>query len=360
MKILFTGGRAPATLEMVRNFGENGWEVFIAESIRLNMSSYSKYVKSSFIISSPGHNEKKFVTELIQIINENKIDILFPTCEEIFWVSKNKEIISDSCNTRIVCDKLDSLSLLHNKYRFIKFAENLDILTPKTELLFEERDIIRKSVIKPIFSRFGTSVQIINPKEKINNDITASYVVQEFIKGKSICSYGFAEKGQLKFNICYKSPFNTQQALTAFIPFSSNEVNHIVRKVVERLEFTGNISFDFIQKDGRFYLIECNPRLTSGIHVLSLNNFITLFFGKNKEKLLNRAQLMIPTLRYGRILCYRDIIFSVKDMKPFFKQFSCLKIFYKVKKQQHISLIEAMTEDIEWNGEGDDIAKFQK
>lgn len=34
-------------------------------------------------------------------------------------------------------------------------------------------------------------------------------------------------------------------------------------------------------------------------------------------------------------------------------------MFYEVKKQ-HISLIEAITEGIEWNAEEDDIAKFQK
>src|ERR1700709_1054539 len=46
----------------------------------------------------------------------------------------------------------------------------------------------------------------------------------------------------------------------------SPEIEEWVRKLVEPLGLTGQVSFDFIEADdGRLYAIECNPRTHSAI-----------------------------------------------------------------------------------------------
>ena len=181
MKILFTGGRAPATLELVRNFGQNGWDVYVADSISPVLSEFSKYTKSFYKISSPRHTEPLFVADLIEIINANKIDILLPTCEEIFWISKNKKEILDNCNVRIICDDIEKLSLLHNKYRFIEFVKAEGILSPETFIYDGKNNFIKKFVIKPVFCRFGEDVIIAGGTEEIDYS-RGQYILQEFIE----------------------------------------------------------------------------------------------------------------------------------------------------------------------------------
>lgn len=351
MRILFTGGRAPVTLELVRNFGKNGWEVFVADSVVPNLSMFSKYAKFTFI-NSPRQNEQRFVDDLISIINENSIDILFPTCEEIFWISKNKEKILENCKIKILCDNIEKLSLLHNKYEFIKFAEKLKIQTPKTKLIDVGIKVNEKSVVKPIFSRFGESVTIVKKGNKLDKRYKGTHILQEFIEGENICSYGYAENGVLKFNICYKCPFQTNKASTAFVPFESEYIDKVVNRIIKKLNFSGNISFDFIRKDEKFYVIECNPRITSGIHIISDNDFTKLFFEKHDAFTKRKAQLLIPTIFTNfRFLPFRDVAFCLNDIIPFFKQLSCLNMFKKIAKKNNISLTQATTFDIEWNGE---------
>ena len=47
----------------------------------------------------------------------------------------------------------------------------------------------------------------------------------------------------------------------------------------------------------------------------------------------------------------KDVIFSLKDIKPFFAQFYTLFYFYKLAKENQISILEATTHHIEWNRE---------
>ncbi|MCL2548538.1 MAG: ATP-grasp domain-containing protein [Symbiobacteriaceae bacterium] len=352
MKILFTGGRAPATLELARNFGRQGWEVHVADNISPVLPEFSRYTKAYHLIHSPRFAETLFVADLIQIILKHNIDVLFPTCEEIFWVSKNKRQIQESCEARILCDDLEKLALLHNKYRFMMFAREEGILAPETDLWTGVNILGRKSVIKPIFSRFGEDVTILEAGENVYDERTHN-ILQEYIEGESVCSYGFADKGSLKFNVCYRSPLKTHTAFTAFDPLICSTIDEIVSGVVAKMSFTGNIAFDFIEMNGEYYVIECNPRLTSGIHTLCYNDFPQLFFGSGQEQLyLNKAQLLVPTLVTElRLLFYKDVIYDPRDLRPFSKQVSCLNLFRSRAREHGISLTKATVFDIEWNGE---------
>lgn len=96
--------------------------------------------------------------------------------------------------------------------------------------------------------------------------------------------------GDLKFNTWYQNPFKTR-IFTAFQLFQCEPVNEVVCTIVSKLNFTGNISFDFIKRDEKYLLIECNPRITSAIHALRNNPFDKLFFNALGELVCNKAQL---------------------------------------------------------------------
>jgi len=146
------------------------------------------------------------------------------------------------------------------------------------------------------------------------------------------------------------------------------EIEELTQKIVEDLHYTGFIAFDIIQSedDGQYYPIECNPRLTSGIHLFDHqddfwhNERFVCRPRKENKMMLSLAMLLYELPKVNSWLAFRqmlktmtstpDVVFDRKDWKPFFAQLWTLYYFYKIAKQQNISITAATTHHIEWNG----------
>ena len=79
--ILFTGGRSPVTLDLIRQFAKSGYNVFVAECIKNNVSGRSKFARKNILIPSPATDTEDFIQTIIDIIKEYKISTFIPTCE---------------------------------------------------------------------------------------------------------------------------------------------------------------------------------------------------------------------------------------------------------------------------------------
>lgn len=377
--ILFTGGRAPATLDLVRLFNKKNYNVFIAETFKNNITGSSKHVKKNLIVPSPALETKRFIESLIDIIIEYKIDLLIPTCEEVFYISQHLETLEKYC--RVFTSNIDILINLHSKYKFIDLLKKLNIDHPKTKILSdkyslqEELNNTENFVLKPEYSRFASSVIINDKKNERLKDLNISekykWVFQEYIKGKAFCSYSVAEKGEVKAHSVYPGIYCVDKGATIHFKFSDiPEIEEIVKKIVKELNYTGQIAFDFIKSDknGIYYPIECNPRATSGIHLFSeevVEGFISnkekiIYPDKNNKKMIALAMLLFipPYLRsvndaksfVKEFYNSKDVVFNLKDIKPFIKQFKQLKFYSDMAKKHNVSLTEAIMIDMEWNG----------
>ncbi|MFI3202238.1 MAG: hypothetical protein R3Y54_12085 [Eubacteriales bacterium] len=58
-----------------------------------------------------------------------------------------------------------------------------------------------------------------------------------------LCTYGYAENGILKFNICYNKT-TSKYVETEFTPYEDSKINEIIGNVVKKMNYTGTISFD--------------------------------------------------------------------------------------------------------------------
>src|SRR5690554_2425064 len=121
-RILLTGGRAPATLELARLLSNAGHDVYIAESMRYNLTQYSKHIKKSFVIPPPRTNHEGFIVQLIEIIQQEHIDVLIPTCEEVFYISKSLTQLRMYCD--VFTSPIDVMKTLHSKWYFIKLLQS--------------------------------------------------------------------------------------------------------------------------------------------------------------------------------------------------------------------------------------------
>jgi predicted ATP-grasp superfamily ATP-dependent carboligase len=387
--VLLTGARAPVTLDLARAFSDAGHRVIAAESMDYPLSIHSNAFNRFYSVTAPNLSLSRFCDDLVKIIELEKVDLLIPTCEEAFHVSKIKNVISEK--TRVLVDHHEQLARLHSKYRFNEWVRNLGLDAPHSvcvNSLEEMQSAIRSLpgemiVLKPEFSRFASKTLVIEKKQALADLKTiwtpVPWVVQECLVGKEFCSYSFALNGKLIAHVTYDHEFTAGKG--AGICFES--INHPaieawVEKFVSMTSFTGQIAFDFIEDSkGMVRPLECNPRATSGLHLIAhQSGFVDALLDKNlkenqqhsviRPKLGMLGQLRLAMLVYGlpsirsfgrwvkwiRIFFKaREVVYSSRDPLPFFDQFISFYRLIRQSRLQKITPLEVSTQDIEWNGE---------
>ncbi|TCS96856.1 ATP-grasp domain-containing protein [Hazenella coriacea] len=385
MTILLTGGRAPATLELARLIHDAGHRVIVADSIPTPVSRYSNAVSRMVLLPAPRTHRKQFLSTLEKVIQEEQVDILIPTCEEVFTVASGLAKLSPLCH--VWTEPLSVLNQLHNKWLFIQTAKQLGFRVPETfqvesieELKFylQQHGEESKWVIKPVYSRFASKMFFVTDVNDPLPDIPISkqepWLVQEWIEGSQICTYSLANQGMMTAHTAYRTTFTA--GIGSSICFRHSHHNHLqkeVEKWIHHFSFTGQIAFDWIETpSGELVPIECNPRLTSGIHLFSPEDRIDYAFdptyeGKTVIPQQDRRQMLaLAMYSYGlssirsfvqfknwlRTVCSsQDVLFRWKDPLPSWGQLSTLFYFWKQTRKLGISMLESSTYDIEWNGD---------
>ena len=376
MNILLTGGRAPATLELARAFHRAGHTVFMAESLRGHLSQPSAAVKANFVVPAPRQNKEAFLIALKHIIVENKIDILIPTCEEIFYVSMGR----DELPCTVFAEPIKKLNVFHNKWSFVVNAIGIDLYAPETILIANQDDVLhayahwRALILKPVYSRFAARTLIMPPLQKALSTLKfeTPWVAQEFLVGRQYCTYSVCHNGVVHAHTTYPTNFTAGPGATiVFEHVEHPAIFNWVKTFVRENNFTGQIAFDFIQTAaGQLYALECNPRATSGMHLLASNPmFVDAFINPQpgcvtpldrSSHMLSAAMLMyaLPdAIKNGNFINWlktfftsNDVIFDLRDPMPFLLQLRSVFAYLALARRYGITALEASTFDIEWNG----------
>lgn len=395
-RILITGGRAPVALELARLFREAGHTVLAAESLKRHLCRVSRSVTASFTLPPPRQDPGGYVEGLTSIIDRYGVDLLVPTCEEVFHISKGYDKLAKHC--RVFTEPLPVLAKLHHKYEFIRTAASAGLPVPETRLLTcpEEAEELYGDpmlfpsgiALKPAYSRFATRVVLMRrdggdtsaPLRLGALGISAAqpWVAQEYLPGRQLCTYSIVSNGEIRAHTAYWTRYSAGAGASVHFEHTPNqEAFDWVRQFVKAIRYTGQIAFDFKEApDGTLLPLECNPRATSGIHLLAGapgidRSFLTDASTPPSPPLIpadgTAAMLGFAMLgsgwqgkRTGRELWRwiqdglraRDVVFRMKDPLPALEQLRMLKQFLRMKQEHGISLIEATTMDIEWNGEG--------
>ncbi len=379
--ILLTGGRAPAALDLARSFHAAGHTVVMAESARGHLSAPSSALSANYYVPPPRQEPDAFIQALQRIVLERKIDLLIPTCEEVFYIARGRDALAPHC--AVFVEPLERLRPLHHKGLFFDLARRYGLPVPETILLHSQADLSRAFarwphlVLKPVYSRFASRVLIKpTPAQAIAAlDVFTNvlWVAQEYIAGKQICTYSIAHQGRLTAHAAYRSNFTAGPGATlVFQHFDHPSTLDWVQRLVAALRFTGQIAFDFIEDGtGRIFALECNPRATSGVHLFAAApNFTTAFLNPNSPCLFPppaiSCMLLTGMVLYGlpaslkqrrlaqwctTFFTSRDVVFNRHDPLPALLQWRSILHFFQVARKHRLSLLQASTFDIEWNGE---------
>jgi hypothetical protein len=359
--VLILGARAPIALEMARSFSAAGCKVIMADSLRLTLARWSNCVDAYYTLPAPNKNPIHFIEVLNTIIQTEKIDHLIPTCEEVFYVSMYKASLH--CNVWTADFKL--MDALHNKHTFIEQATPI-FSVPKTIRVsdFTQWKQAKDFVFKPIYSRFASHVLINKDAPYCKGKITdaSKWIAQERIFGKEICVYTIWEEGELKGYAAYHPSIRIGKGSGIYFePHSNDALMKQVQSFGESIKYTGQLCFDFIVNESGAYVLECNPRGTSGAHLLNTqlaDCFLRKdYFATNldttfsiKGAILLTKPLAVLTKRFHSST---DVVLKWKDLLPALLQpISLMEIAY-IKFKHNTSWLGATTGDIEWNGNDD-------
>jgi predicted ATP-grasp superfamily ATP-dependent carboligase len=378
MRVLILGARAPACLQWARVFKATGAQVFAADTLAFPLVRFSRSIDQYFQLPSTYGDTGAWLNALTQIIKERSIDVLLPTCEEVFYVSHCLPQLTQLCRVPVV--NFELIHRLHHKGMFAELAQNFSVRSPETHLLNDADGLAAFAsqahdwVFKPAYSRFAVNT-LIRPSSlqllKIQPTKAEPWVVQRFIAGQEFCSYSVLVDGQLTAYACYHPRYRVGQGAGIYMqPATENAIHDFVRQFGHATKFTGQVGFDFMKDaSGQCHVLECNPRATSGVHflagapeqlvhaLLGTDNFPEMA-PSTKPHMVGLAMLLFAA---PKNLCSKlfwqdfqraqDVIIQSPDYKPFLSQpLSLIELAWIAVKNQQ-AILDATTDGIAWNGQ---------
>ncbi len=278
--ILLTGGKMTKALQLARSFHKAGHKVWLVESHKYWLSGhrFSNAVEKFYTISSPEKDPKAYCQDLLKIVKAESINVFIPVSSPVasYYDSLAKPILSPHCEvihfdaeiTKILddkfalCDKARAIGLTAPKAFPITKPEqilNFDFQADGSKYILKSiayNSVYRLDMTKYPFEGMADYIKTLPISEE------SPWVMQEFIGGQEYCTHSTVRNGKIRLHCCSKSSafqVNYEQ-------IDNPQIFEWVKKFVEELNLTGQISFDFIQtEEGKVYPIECNPRTHSAI-----------------------------------------------------------------------------------------------
>jgi glutathione synthase/RimK-type ligase-like ATP-grasp enzyme len=277
MRVLVTSSRMPFALAMIRKLADAGHEVYAADDSERSPGSHSKYLAGHFVTASPRDETEQFVADVERIAGERQIELLVPAFEEVFYLATQHERLSQA--TKLFCAPFATLAQLHDKASFQALAERLGLPIPKATVATSDAELraatesMARYFARAAFSRGGVAlltntgplagavaIEDCHPSE------ASPWLVQPFVDGPTVCTYSTVHAGRVGAHCMYRIPRQWRHSTgIGFESIDATESLRIIEAIVSELDYSGQISFDFIVTDDGLSLVECNPRATDGV-----------------------------------------------------------------------------------------------
>ena len=376
--VLLTLGRLPKALELARALHAAGARVIVAEPFASHVCRVSHAVSRSIKVPAPNTDPEGYLTALEGIVRTELVDIVVPVSEEALHASKLAGRLPP--RTQLYSPPHAQLARLHDKQAFNQTAHSRGLAVPEThdgpspgaQGLAGATDYI----VKPAHGCSGIGVSLRRRGDALTPaDRQPGMLVQARLPGRHVSSFSVARDGELLATALYQGRIYSGTVSVCFERVDDcPAAAEWIRRFVAAEAYSGFISFDFIEDAmGVPHAIECNPRLTSGVHFLEPEGLAqavlnlpaagaipmrrTRAFQEGHTALLEVYSAAFRPGEFIRrlkaFLTSQDVLFRLRDPLPFIL-FTAMS--WPVLRQamfDKVSLGEAATRDIVWRPQDD-------
>ncbi len=375
-KVLLTLGRLPKGLEVARALRRAGADVIVADPLANHLSRPSRAVSKSLRVPAPARDPDGYVAALADIAERESVDLVAPVSEETLHAAR---IIDRPGAPPFFGAPFDRLARLHDKKSFIEAATRAGLRAPETfSAETAEAAALAAAndhVVKPRLGCSGAGVSLRKKGARLGDeDRRSGKIVQRRIEGREVSSLSVAREGRTIGTIIYRGLIFAGTVACCFERVDdASPAESWIADFIAAESYTGFIGFDFIlDKDGKAWPIECNPRLTSGVHFMNSDDLAASvldphFSGAIRRKPqrafqeghtsllmayadLFRARFGGFAQKIGAMARSEDVLFEARDPLPFLLMTPTSWSILKRVMLKGESFGEASTHDIEWRG----------
>lgn len=379
-RVLITGARAAAALDLARDFRAAGCEPWLADCSPVWIARGSSAPAGVLRYPSPTLDGAAFRKRIVEIIDELGISLVIPVCEEVFHLAA--PALEDTLGARLFAPPLPTLRRLHDKLAFAQACADWGLPAPESYPVDDTSGLARFAgdsaewVFKPRFSRFGEAA-LVGPSRAQLEGLALPpgrpWLAQRRLAGQEASFYAVARQGTLSAFAAYRSDWRLRGgaafAFEPLVPEAAADLREIAATLARATSITGQFACDVIFDDGRAWLIECNPRATSGVHLLAgPGQLARAILGEPAAPAQHGARAhLLPAMllfglpdavRSGRLSAWRramadgqDALSRPGDRLSLLGALADAAHFALAGWRHGVSTSEATTRDIEWNGE---------
>jgi hypothetical protein len=380
VRILVTSSRMPFALDAIRKLGERGHEVYASDCYAASPGSHSRFIEGHAVTCSPSDDPEGFAADVERIATENEIELILPMFEEVFYLAAQRERLS--AVTKVYAPPFRILAQVHDKGTFQELCDRLEIRTPRTVLAHSQAEL--KQAIerfpayfaRAAFSRGGVGLLTntgplaghLKPEDCHPTEANP-WLVQEFVDGPMHCTYSALHDGKVASHMSYRAPRQWEHSTgIQFLSVDASDTLPIVERLGSDLEWDGQMSLDFIETDDGLVMIECNPRPTDGVLLMTPEELERGLLAPTNDVLLvpegRREQLDFAV--FGQLFRepLREAPKSIHDLAeiqgtdrgwrdamPKLYSFLALARFERLGLRDRKQLFVAMSDGITWDGQ---------
>jgi predicted ATP-grasp superfamily ATP-dependent carboligase len=298
----------------------------------LKTSRFCRSYRETRFVGDP----EALLAEIGDVVRDHAIDLVIPSDDVATrLLAALRGRVPARC---INVPNLDTFDLLNDKGRFTDFCRDNGVSAPQGWLFatvddlraaLARRDIALPITVKPTNRSGGVGVFHIREPGQLPQVEAIDYapvLVQRHIRGESVSITALCDDGRITAHVAQ------QRDAARFRVFADADLLAEISRLVALTRYDGTANFDAIRcdEDGRYYLVECNPRFWYSIYLVMIAglNFVELSRAPPRsvpatldggEFRLSLRQILSRPWRAGR-LDWKFIRYCLGDPLPFLLQ----------------------------------------
>lgn len=267
------------------------------------------------------YDNNDYLKKLIEIIVKEKIDFVLPLIDpEVDLLSEFRNDI-EKYNSRICISNNKAVSICRDKFLFYNFLKNdgrVNLVPTFDAFSFSLNCCKLPIIAKPRNGRSSKGIIIFDTEEEVRfkQSKLQNYIFQPLFKG-DIFTVDLVRdnKNNKSVAVSRKELIRTINGTGMCVEVSPNkELNALAQYIGERLDINGCINMEFIFYDNKYYLMDINPRFSTGVSFSILAgydmviNHLNCFTGKEIQGPITYKKMTI-------VKKITDVITKIEDGK---------------------------------------------